>query len=240
MIKIIDFHSHVLPGIDDGSSSVEESIAMLQMEVEQGIGHIIATPHFYPSHTTPDDFLKRREEAETTLRAEMAKNAGFPALSMGAEVYYFPGISDSDALRELTIDKKGCIILEMPQSPWTESMYKEMEGIVVKQGITPVIAHIDRYIRPFCTHGIPERLAELPVLVQANASFFSNVSTRPLAMRLLREDKIHLIGSDCHNASMRKPNMGQAIAIIEKRLGVETLERIQSYQQMLLMEETQL
>lgn len=238
MMKIIDFHSHVLPGVDDGSSSLEESIAMLQTEAEQGIEHVIATPHFYPRHTTPDAFLQQRAQAETALREEMAKHAGLPKLRVGAEVYFFFGMADSDPLQELTIDKKGCIILEMPLSLWTKSMYKEMEGIVVKQGITPVIAHIDRYIRPFRTHGIPERLAELPVLVQANASFFLNASTRRLALRLLREDKIHLIGSDCHNMSARKPNMGQAIAIIEKQLGVEALDRIQSYQQMLLTEET--
>lgn len=237
MIEIVDFHSHVLPGIDDGSDSVEQSIAMLQMEVEQGIQHVVATPHFYPKHHMPEDFLSRRAESESLLRTEMSKNESMPHVSVGAEIYFFSGIANSEVLQELTIDKKGCIILEMPPYPWTESMYKEMEDIVIKQGITPVIAHIDRYIRPFRTHGIPERLAELPVLVQANANFFLNASTRRLALRLLREDKIHLLGTDCHNMSTRKPNMGQAIAAIEKRLGVEALERIQAYQQMLLAEE---
>lgn len=237
MIEIVDFHSHVLPGIDDGSNSVEQSIAMLQMEVEQGIQHVVATPHFYPKHHMPEDFLSRRAESESLLRTEMSKNESMPHVSVGAEIYFFSGIANSEVLQELTIDKKGCIILEMPPYPWTESMYKEMEDIVIKQGITPVIAHIDRYIRPFRTHGIPEQLAELPVLVQANASFFLKASTRRLALRLLREDKIHLIGSDCHNTSTRKPNMGLAIATIEKRLGAEALERIQAYQQMLLTED---
>lgn len=49
MNGIMDFHSHILPGIDDGSASLEESIAMLRMEAEQGITHVIATPHFYAS-----------------------------------------------------------------------------------------------------------------------------------------------------------------------------------------------
>lgn len=240
MAQIIDFHSHILPGIDDGSTSVEESIAMLRMEAEQGIDHVIATPHFYAKHDSPEDFFKRRDEAEAMLREEMAKHEGLPQLSVGAEVYFFPGIADSDVLKELTIDKKECIILEMPVDSWTNSMYREMEGIPVRQGITPIIAHIDRYIGPFKTRGIMERLEQLPVLVQASASSFLNAKTRRLALRLLREDKIHLIGSDCHNASTRKPNMGQAITIIEKRLGVEALERIQSYQRILLTEETQL
>ena len=234
MGKIIDFHSHILPGIDDGSASVEQSIAMLRMEAEQGIEHVIATPHFYPKHHTPSEFLKRREEAEKLLREEMAKHEGLPQLSVGAEVYFFSGIADSDVLQELTIDKKGCIILEMPHSVWTQSMYQEMEGISVKQGITPIIAHIDRYIRPFKTREIMKHLDVLPVLVQANASFFLHPGTKRTALRLLREDRIHLLGSDCHNISTRSPNMGQATEMILQHLGAEVIQRICTYQQMLL------
>lgn len=234
MARIIDFHSHILPELDDGSTSVEESIAMLRMEAEQGIGHVIATPHFYARHDLPAEFLKKRTEAEARLRGEMAKQDGLPHLSMGAETYFFPGISDSDVLQELTIDKKACIILEMPPSPWTESMYKEIEGISVKQGITPIIAHIDRYIQPFRTHGIVERLTDLPVLVQANAGFFLRARTKRMALRLLRDDKIHLLGSDCHNLSSRPPNMGQALGVIEHQLGSEALLRLEAYQRMLL------
>ena len=98
MAGIIDFHSHVLPGIDDGSHSLEESIAMLRMEAEQGVSHVIATPHFYPRHDTPEDFLRKRREAEILLREEMEKHSNLPALSVGAEVYYFPGISNSEAM----------------------------------------------------------------------------------------------------------------------------------------------
>ena len=234
MEKVIDFHSHILPGVDDGSTSLEESIAMLRMEAEQGIEHVIATPHFYPKHHTPKDFLKRRAESEMMLREEMAKYEGLPKLSVGAEIYFFSGIADSDVLQELTIDKKECIILEMPQSVWTQSMYREIEGISVKQGITPIIAHIDRYVRPFKTREIMKHLDDLPVLVQANASFFLHPGTKRTALRLLREDRIHLLGSDCHNTSTRLPNMGQAMEVITQHLGPEAIHRICACQQMLL------
>ena len=86
MAQIIDFHSHILPEIDDGSASVEQSIEMLRMEAEQGIGHVIATPHFYAKYDTPKNFLEKRNEAEARLREEMAKHEGLPHLSVGAEV----------------------------------------------------------------------------------------------------------------------------------------------------------
>lgn len=231
MNKIIDFHSHILPGIDDGSASLEESIAMLQLEAEQGIEHVVATPHFYARHHSPEGFLEKREAAEALLREEMAKYEGLPTLSVGAEVYFFPGIADSEALQQLTIDKNRCIILEMPQCSWSESMYKEIEGISIKQGLLPIIAHIDRYIRPFGSYQFVKRLSELPVLVQANASFFLRKSTRRMALRMLREDQIHLLGSDCHNTTSRPPNLGQALDVIRKQLGAEAFDRIEDYQQ---------
>ena len=230
MSTVIDFHSHVLPGIDDGSASVEESIAMLQMEAEQGIRQVIATPHFYANHDAPERFLRRRAKAEARLREELEKHTGLPKISVGAEVYFFSGISESDVLLELTIAKKRCILLEMPQSPWTEAMYRELEGIYVKQGITPIIAHVDRYISPFRTFRIPERLMELPVIVQANADFFLQRSTSNMALRLLREDKIQLLGSDCHNLRSRAPKLGLALQVIQKKLGPEVIERVNLYE----------
>lgn len=227
---IADLHSHVLPGIDDGSSSLEESIGMLRMEAEQGIRQVVATPHFYPQHDTPERFLARRNEAEGRLREQLARQRDLPKVTVGAEVYFFPGISDSDILSELTIGKKHCILLEMPQSPWTNSMFREVEQISVKHGITPVIAHVDRYIGPFRTYGIPERLEELPVLVQANAGFFLRPSTRRMALRLLQQDKLQLLGSDCHNLSDRAPNLGAAVEYIRRHLGQEVLDRVCMYQ----------
>ena len=237
MAGIIDFHSHVLPGIDDGSHSLEESIAMLRMEAEQGVSHVIATPHFYPRHDTPEDFLRKRREAEDLLREEMKKHSDLPALSVGAEVYYFPGISNSEVMAELTIDHKKCILIEMPTPPWTDAMYRELEGLYTKQGLIPIVAHVDRYIGRFRTFGIPQRLAELPVLVQANAEFFLQKSTASMAFRMLKQNSIHLLGSDCHNLDSRKPNLRAALELIERRMGSAPLAAIQESQAYALQNE---
>ena len=238
MNSVIDFHSHILPGVDDGSSGVAESIAMLQSEARQGIRHVVATPHFYPQHDTPEAFLRRREAAEALLRKEMQKYSDLPTLSVGAEVYYFPGMSHTEALQGLTIFHKRCILIEMGTSPWTDEMYRELDLLHRKQGLIPVIAHLDRYIGRFRDFGIPERLEKLPVLVQVNAEFFLNRATASMALRMLKKGRIHLLGSDCHNLSSRKPNLGDAIEVIRKRLGNGLLEVIQGWQNQLLQEET--
>lgn len=220
---MVDFHSHVLPGMDDGSRSVEESIAMLREETKQGVKCVVATPHFYPGRENADHFLKRRNAAEEALRREMAKQEGLPKLVVGAEVFYYTGMSDSPELEKLTVQGTRSVLIEMPDNDWTPRMYRELEKIALQQGLVPVIAHIDRYIRPFRTKGIPENLAQLPVMVQANGNFFINKHTRSLALKMLRKGQIHLLGSDAHNTDTRAANLAPAAEVIRDRFGEDAL-----------------
>ena len=234
MRRIVDFHSHILPGIDDGSKNLEESLELMRLSARQGVSHMVATPHFYPRHDTPERFLRRREEAEQLLREASRNDPELPDFTVGAEVYFFSGISDSELIHALTIGKKRCILIEMPPSPWKENHFRELEEIYTKHGITPVIAHVDRYIRPFHTHGIPERLEDLPVLVQANASFFLNSATRRMALRMLKKEQIHLLGSDCHNLTSRRPNLKAAVDVIAQYVDSDALRRFFENQNQLL------
>ena len=220
-----DFHTHVLPCIDDGSGSLEESLQMLRIIEEQGIRQVVATPHFYAHHDDPRRFLERRQAALQRLEAALGSDSAI-TLYAGAEVYYFEGISDCETLKELAISGTGYILVEMPPPPWSDRMMRELLGIYQKHQIVPIIAHIDRYITPFRTYGIPDRLREMPVLVQANASFFTRRTTRSMALRMLRNDGIHLLGSDCHNLTTRKPNLGEALDIIQRSLGDNALEEL--------------
>lgn len=228
---IADMHTHVLPEMDDGSACVKESISMLRETANCGIRVMTATPHFYADTDTMDAFLDRRNRSAQILKKEMKKHRGLPQIKLGAEVHFFQGMSDSDVLQRLTIDGKCCILVEMPHMVWTAGMYEELAQIRNKQGLIPVIAHVDRYIGLFHNRGIVEQLEKLPVLVQANADFFLNRFTSPTAMRLLRRERIHLLGSDCHNMDRRKPNLGEAVEKIRSHLGQSALDRIGEYQE---------
>lgn len=226
MVELIDFHSHILPRIDDGSDSVETSIAMLRMEAEQGITHVVATPHFYPHRDQPEQFLARRNRAEEALRREMAKYSDLPQLIMGAEVYFFPGMSHSDALPLLTLGEKECIMIEMPQSVWTEAMYRELSQVHDHLDLTPVIAHVDRYLSTLRNPWLMKRLEAMPVVVQANASFLLSRRTAGQALRMIKRRQIHLLGSDCHNLQDRSPNLGPAVQLIRDRAGQQYVQEI--------------
>lgn len=234
MRNVTDFHSHILPGIDDGSASVEESIALLTMEAEQGVRRVVATPHFYAGYDSPERFLENRDRAESLLRVEMARHGGLPELLIGAEVYFFRGMSESDLLPQLTIRGKSCILIEMPPAPWQTDHFWELERIWERRGIVPIIAHVDRYIGPFRTWGIPQRLAQLPVMVQANGAFFLERGTSAMAMRMLKADQIQLLGSDCHNMTVRKPNLSAALDRIQRKLGDGAIAGIREYEEKLL------
>lgn len=220
----VDFHTHILPDMDDGSRSAAEALAMLRLSGEQGITEVVLTPHFYPRYDNPRHFLERRSRALESLLSGL--EPGMPSLRLGAEVYFFPHMSHSEALRELAIEGTDCILVEMPAAPWTDGMYRELESIADNQGLTPILAHVDRYLGRFRDHGIPRRLSELPVLVQANASAFLEGSR---GMKLLRDRQIHLLGSDCHNMHNRTPNLAEARAHIARKLGKEALDWIDDH-----------
>lgn len=231
---LTDFHSHILPGMDDGSRDVETSLKMLRRIAQQGIGRVVATPHFYARREQPERFLERRSHTEQKLRQAMPGQEGLPELLIGAEVHFFRGIAESEWLSHLTIRGTNSILVEMPPAPWPDALCRELADIWEKRGITPIVAHIDRYIGPFRTYGIPRLLQELPVLVQANAEFFLERSTARMALNMLKADQIQLLGSDCHNLTDRSPNLGDAVSRIEKKLGHGPIAQIQNYETLVL------
>lgn len=228
---MIDLHSHVLPGIDDGSKNVEESLAMLWASARQGIGYVAATPHFYPMENSPEQFLERRRAAAEQLRAVW--QPGLPRLLLGAEVYYFTGISQSIEIETLCLG--GTLLLEMPFCPWTNRMLAEAIALREQRRLNVVLAHIERYFR-WQPKELWEKLLNRGLLMQCNASFFVDWKTRRRAQKLLAMGRIHLLGSDAHNMTSRPPRMGEARSSIGEA-GWRTLEQ-NAYRLLPELEET--
>ena len=112
--EICDIHGHFLPGMDDGSASVAESMQMLEMAASQGISHMCATPHYYPVETV-DEFLVRRNESFRQLaRAMAASGKKLPKIRPGAEVAYRQGIGNADNLEKLCLGESNYLLLELP------------------------------------------------------------------------------------------------------------------------------
>ncbi|MBR0159946.1 MAG: capsular polysaccharide biosynthesis protein [Oscillospiraceae bacterium] len=230
---MIDFHSHILPGIDDGSKSVAMSLQMLESMKRQGIDTVAATSHFYVTQRSVRRFLFRREEAFEKLKAELPADA--PRILLGAEVLYFPGISRMEELPQLCLEGTNLLLLEMPFEHWTEYAVREVRELAHSQEYTLMFAHIERYYSQQPV-SVWDEFLELGVLMQSNADFFLPFSTRRKALKLLKEGRIHLLGTDAHNMSGRAPHMAEARSMIAKRLGAATLEEIDSLGEMILRE----
>ncbi len=212
--------------MDDGSRSIDESISMLDMQTSQGVHTVVATPHFYANDESVNAFLERRKKAYEELLSKIAT----PSLKiiLGAEVRYYQGISRLDELKLLRIEGSKLLLLEMPQSAWTEYMIRELLELSGKSSIKIVLAHVERYLA-LQNRNVFERLKDNSVLMQVNSSFFTSFVTKRRALSLLEEGSIHFVGSDCHNLTSRAPNLGKAFEVIEKKFGNDFIEQMNEY-----------
>ncbi len=220
--KICDFHSHILPGVDDGSPDIETSLAMLQMSAAQNVGIQVLTPHYYPWKESIEAFLERR--AEGIARLEKGARPISPMLLYGAEVAYFRHMSSLD-LHPLCIDGKSVLLIEMPFETWGMDVVDEISTLSLDLGYSVVLAHVERYLH---YRENPERLHilnKLPIHFQVNAETFLQFRTRGKALSLAREGNILILGSDAHNTTSRRPNLQAARSVVEKKLGKMYLER---------------
>lgn len=216
---MIDWHSHILPKMDDGSRSVEESNSMLGLMKDQGVTHVIATPHFYANDESVQKFLDRRSASYELLM--QSRDVGeCPQIICGAEVRYYPGISKLQELDLLTVQGTKILLLEMSISKWTEYTVKELVDIANTRRLRVVLAHIERYVA-LQNKGTFERLIDHGLLMQSNAGFFKGFGDRHKAMNLLNAGMIHFIGSDAHNLTTRAPNINVAYDLITKKNGQE-------------------
>lgn len=229
---MIDWHSHILPEMDDGSRDTAESISMINMLRTQGVGTVIATPHFYANDESVDSFLERRKSAFERLSAELPE--GSPEILLGAEVRYYQGINRMADLNALRIEGTKLLLLEMPMSSWTEYMVRELIEMSGRSSIKVVLAHVERYMA-LQKQSVWNRLLESGILMQVNASFFTSFASKRKALSLLREGSVHFVGSDSHNMSSRPPRVGKAFEVIQKKLGENYLKQMNEYGHSLLV-----
>lgn len=223
---MIDWHTHILPEMDDGSRNVAESIAMIDVQVSQGVDTVVATPHFYANDETVESFLDRRKKALELLYNEMPEKS--LQIRLGAEVRYYQGISRLSDLKALRIEGTKLLLLEMPMNTWTEYMVRELIELSGKSSIRIIIAHIERYYA-LQKKAIWDRINECGILKQANASFFTSLATKRRAITMLNDGNIQFIGSDCHNMTSRPPKISEAFAVVEKKLGDDYVNQMNEY-----------
>ena len=233
-MAIIDFHSHILPKIDDGSKDLNMSMEMLKRSKEQGITAIVATPHFYADSSTIEHFLEKREHALEQLESNVSFSA--PKIVRGAEVCFFAGIGHAEKIEGLCIGSTNLMLLEMPFRAWSEKDLYEVERLL-NGGITPIIAHLERFYQFQQDKELIPALLDFPVVIQLNAECLLHWKQRRQAVKLFKNRQAHLLGSDCHNLTSRPQNLLEGRNTLEKKIGRQCLNQIDQLGASLLRED---
>jgi protein-tyrosine phosphatase len=218
--KLIDLHSHLLPGIDDGSKDLAMSLAMARIASADGISTIACTPHIVPGVYNNSGPAIRRAVARL---AESIAEAGIPiTLVAGADVHIAP---DLDAQlrdgRALTLNNSRYLLFEPPHHVLPPRLEDLIFGLQAA-GYVPILTHPERLSWVEGRYGLIKRLVSSSVLMQITAgSVMGRFGRRPRywAERMLDEGLCHLLATDAHNAEQRPPRMADARDFVAQRLG---------------------
>lgn len=227
MTGMIDIHSHILPGLDDGAGDMNESIRMLRLARRQGIAQVVATPHYSHSfqNTSPDQIRSLcrevQEAAQSRLKAEIR-------VWSGQEIMYDGDVLDLlERGSILTLADSRYVLTEfLPTAP-----YSYIQGAVRElslAGYKPILAHAERYLylrEKDRVDEIRKQGAYIQVNIRRVGEKWYDGTTR-WCRKMLRRRKIDFLGTDMHNIRGRRPETGAAMEWMQKHLSSSYLCKI--------------
>lgn len=220
MEGIFDIHCHILPGVDDGSESLEETMRMLKMEYEDGVRYLIATPH-YRARVFETDMARIQESFQRTSE-EALKSMPDLKLYLGCEFHVNMDMTDMLKRKERpTMAGSRYVLAEFSRD--SEYAYlRERTNALLSCGYRVIIAHAERCECLRKTAERVEELTEMGARIQVNAeSILGEVGLgmKHFCRKLAKMDLIHYVGTDAHGVAKRVPNMGRCADYLEKKLG---------------------
>ena len=220
---MIDIHSHIVFDVDDGPKSIEESKKLLREAYTQGVRTIVSTSHRRkgmfetPEEKIATNFLKVREMAK-----EVADDL---TIAYGAEIYYTPDVVEKLEKKLIpTLNDSRYALIEFSMNTPYRDMHKGLSNILML-GITPVIAHIERYDALENNERRVRELIDMGCYTQVNSSHVLKPKLfgetykfmKKRAQYFLERDLVHVIASDMHNLDHRPPHMEAAYDIIAQK-----------------------
>ena len=209
----LDFHSHILPKCDHGSDGLETSLKQVEMAKAVGIKTCCATPHFYPHRENIETFLARRTHCAEKLKSALP--AGSPKILLGAEVLICDRLDRMDGLEKLCLEGTNLLLLEMPFTDWSDSVWDTLYRLLDKDEIHVVMAHVDRYP----VNDI-ETLIEDGVTMQLNVEKLAHSFGRKHLMQWIEDGSVSYIGSDMHMLGNNYADFEKSVKVIKKKLSL--------------------
>jgi protein-tyrosine phosphatase len=221
---LVDIHSHILPGLDDGPATLEESLAMLRLAAQSGTTDIVATPHSNLRFSFDFDTIQRR--------AEELRLAAGPAIRIftGCDFHLTPeNIERALACPSLyTINQKSYLLVELSDALLPRALPDIFDRLRAA-GITPVLTHPERHPHVQQAPGGLRALVDSGGLIQVTAQSFLGRfggSAAQAARDLLRAGLVHFVASDAHDSRDRTPALQQAFAFVARRFGASCAQSL--------------
>ena len=226
---MIDFHNHILPGVDDGAKTTQESIRMLKYAQDQGITDVVNTVHFqHPKmedKNTDFDFILSIKE---DLLIETSKNNIEINIHLGAEVFFDFNLMNILDNPLITFCNGKYMLVEF-QTYMIPKGYENHLYELKMEGVTPIIAHPERYKPIQDNINILEMLINSGCIIQIDAGSLIGhfgKQCKVAAEIMVRRNMVHIIGSDAHGRGKRNFCLRQAIDIIKRYTDNSVIDRI--------------
>lgn len=222
-----DIHCHILPGVDDGSQSLEESMSMIEIAYQEGIRNVILTPHYMrgKNQYTKEELRNRFDQ----FRQEVQKRYSDMQLYLGNEILYEDGIVQDlkDGMIQTMNDTK-YVLVEFNIRIGYRELYQAVRALINAR-YRPIIAHVERYR---CLYKQIDRIDELvgmETYLQMNISsvyggFFDDRAK--WCKKLVKDGYISFFGTDAHDLENRAPYVRDYVGWIEKKCGTDMLEQV--------------
>jgi len=203
-MSVVDIHCHILPGLDDGSPDMATSIAMACLAVSAGISTVIGTPHWIEDEHETDPAQVRQTARD--LQAELSSRAIPLTVLPGNEAFICPDLPDRLKKGDvLTLADRGThLLLELP----CEDLPTYVDDVIFRlqlQGITPVLAHVERYAYVRSDWHVLDHWVQHGCLAQVNASSLDGSRGDDIAQDLMDRGLIACTATDAHDAKHRVP-----------------------------------
>jgi protein-tyrosine phosphatase len=220
MDELIDIHSHILFGLDDGSKNMDQTLNMLKIAYSEGIRKIITTPHFQDGVIM--NAIPEVEARLSEVQNKIADSKLDMILYMGSEIYYSHDVIDLlNAERIPTMAGSKYVLVEF--SPMAEFAYiKDGLQRLLLEGYLPILAHAERYNVIIKKYKFVKDLIDMGVFIQVNALSIEGATGRSYekaSKKLIKKQWVHFLATDCHSDRTRVPRLKKAIHYIAKKQG---------------------
>ena len=219
---MIDIHCHILPEVDDGSRSLNESIEMAMIAKEQGITKIVNTSHYHPDfrYKKGEELLKELEDFNNVLKENMIDIE----VVIGNEIYYTKDlIKEIDELDFYTLNNSRYILIELPPTNFPKDLCNIVYELKEKNYI-PVFAHVERYREVQENRELIYEVINAGAIIQVNSHSILGKSGKELQKvcnTLLNRNMVHVVGTDAHSSKRRTPIFLDAYKYVSEKYSKE-------------------